>query len=56
MDNVTDMSELFYNCSALKILPDISKWRFNGTNKFSNIFYNCSSLLSFPDISRWNIN
>ena len=26
-NKVTDISFMFYNCSSLKLLPDISKWK-----------------------------
>ena len=48
------MSELFYECSSLKSLPDISKWNVNNLETINNIFKGCSSLLSFPNISKWN--
>ena len=48
------MSGLFYNCSSLKILPDISKWNTKEVKNISKLFYNCSSLNSLPDISKWN--
>ena len=50
------MSYLFYNCSSLKYLPNISKWKINETINLNHIFDGCSSLLLFPDISTWNIN
>ena len=50
------MIELFYECSSLKYLPDISKWEMKNVKYIDNIFKNCSSLLSIPDISKWNIN
>ena len=54
--NVTNMSYMFYNCSSLKELPDISKWNTNNVNIMASIFNNCSSLQKFSDISKWNIN
>ena len=45
---------MFYNCSSLKSLPDISKWNTNKVIDMSDMFYNCSSLKSLPDISKWN--
>ena len=42
------MSYLFYGCSSLKELPDISKWH-------TYLFYGCSSLKELPDISIWNM-
>ena len=45
------MSHLFYNCSSLKSLPDISNWNTTNVNNMSSLFDNCESLESLPDIS-----
>ena len=50
-NNINDMSGMFYGCSSLSSLPDISKWNINNIN----MFYGCLSLSSLPDISKWNI-
>ena len=50
------MSYMFYGCSSLSSLPDISKWNFNNVIDMSYMFYGCSSLSSLPDISKWNTN
>ena len=47
---------MFYGCSSLSSLPDISKWNTNNVNYMSNIFKGCSSLSSLPAISKWNTN
>ena len=41
---------MFYRCSSLTSLPDISKWNTNNVNDMSGMFSSCSSLTSFPDI------
>ena len=56
IENVTNMSYMFYNCSSLSNLPDISKWNTNNVTNMSYLFYNCSSLSNLPDISKWNTN
>ena len=48
------MRAIFYECSSLKSLPDISKWNTNNITDMSFIFALCSSLSSLPDISKWN--
>ena len=53
---VTDMSYMFYGCSSLSSLPDISKWNTNNVTNLSWMFYGCSSLSYLPDISKWNTN
>ena len=48
------MSYLFFGCSSLKSLPDISKWNINNVTDMHALFTKCSSLSSLPDISKWN--
>ena len=47
------MIAIFYKCSSLSILPDISKWNISNLIYFDNIFVGCSSLSKIPDISHW---
>ena len=56
IDNVTNMSYMFYGCKSLSSLPDISKWNTDKVTNMSSMFYGCSSLSSLPDISKWNTN
>ena len=62
-DNSKDLgkniSYLFYNCSKLKYLPDISKWNTIDVVNMIGLFSGCSNLISLPDISKWktdNVN
>ena len=48
------MESLFYFCSSLEELPDISNWDVSNVKDFSRMFQNCSSLINLPDISKWN--
>ena len=48
---IKDISYIFYECSSLLSLPDISKWNTNNVNNMSYMFSGCSSLKSLPDIS-----
>ena len=50
------MSRIFYGCSSLISLPDISKWNTNNLIYKGGLFGGCSSLISLPDISKWNTN
>ena len=54
INNITNMNRMFYNCSSLKSLPDISKWNTSNVTNMSEMFSGCSSLISLPDISKWN--
>ena len=51
-----DMRYMFFRCSSLSSLPDISKWNTNNDIYMNGMFYGCSSLSSLPDISKWNTN
>ena len=51
---IINMSHMFYWCSSLSSLPDISKWDTSNVNDMSYMFYLCSSLSSLPDISKWD--
>ena len=43
---------IFYNCSSLHSLPDISKWNILDKIHIIDMFDNCPSLSSFPDITK----
>ena len=53
---VKNLKGMFYNCSSLISLPDISKWNTENVEDMSQLFYGCSSLISLPDISKWKTN
>ena len=50
------MTGLFYNCSSLIFIPNISNWKTNKMEDISLMFYNftCTLLISIPDIFKWN--
>ncbi|MCD8189417.1 MAG: DUF285 domain-containing protein [Clostridiales bacterium] len=50
--NVTDMSEMFYNCYALESL-DLSGWDTANVTDMGGLFYNCT-LLESLDLSGWD--
>ena len=52
--NVQSMTHLFFNCSSLISLPDISKWNISNVQSMSFMFAGCKSLKELPDISIWN--
>jgi len=41
---------MFYGCSSLKSIPDISTWDFSKVNYMNNMFEGCSSLETIPNI------
>ena len=56
IDNVTNMSYMFNECTSLSSLLDISKWNTKNATNMSYMFSECSLLSSLPDISKWNTN
>ena len=56
LNNVTYMSHIFSDCSSLKELPDISKWKLTNVTNMSCMLSKCSSLKELTDISKWNTN
>ena len=55
INNITNMSYMFYRCSSLISLPDISKWNTEKVTNMKCLFTGCSQLDFLPDISNWNI-
>ena len=45
---------MFYGCSSLISLPDLSKFDTKNVTNMNSMFSKCSSLISLPDISEWN--
>ena len=41
----TDINGLFYNCSSLLSLPDISKWNTNKVTNMGDMFYGCPNII-----------
>ena len=51
--NVTDMSNMFYNCGNLISLEGIKNWDTSKVTGMSYMFYNCGKLTSL-DLSGWD--
>ena len=51
-NRISDMSYMFYDCSSIFSLPDISKWNTSNVTNMCYMFSNCSFLFSLPDISK----
>ena len=45
---------MFYGCSSLLYLPDISKFDTSNIKSINDMFCDCFSLLFLSDISEWN--
>ena len=54
--NIKFANEMFFECSSLKSLPDISKWNTNNVTDMNGLFVGCLSLKLLPDILKWNTN
>jgi surface protein len=50
------IDSMFGGCTAIKKLPDISKWKIDNARILRSLFSGCQSLKSIPDISNWNTN
>jgi len=48
------LSGMFYGCSSLSSLPDISKWNLSNVVNISGMFCGCKSLSYLPNISKWD--
>ena len=54
-EEITDMSYMFYNCTSLISVTDISYWNTYAVTDMSYMFYNCISLNSFDVINSFDI-
>ena len=54
INDVSDLSYMFYDCSAL-LFPEISDLNTKNVTDMSFMFSQCESLTSLPDISKWDI-
>ena len=52
--NCVNLKGLFYNCSSLLEILNLSKWNKYKIINMSYMFYNCSYLEYISDISEWN--
>ena len=56
INNITNMECMFYECSSLESISNISKWNTGDISNMEFMFYGCNSLKTLPDISKWNTN
>ena len=52
--NVTDMSNMFYNCGNLISLEGIKNWDTSNVTDMYCMFYNCGKLTSLEGIKNWD--
>ena len=50
--SINNIDYMFFNCTFLKSLPDISNWFLKNTTSIYAMFYNCISLLSLPELTQ----
>ena len=51
---MTNLSDMFYNCESLKSLPDICNFNTSNVINMSGMFRGCKSLCEISDISKWD--
>ena len=51
--SLENMSNMFYNCSNLKIIKNIENWQLPNIKNVRKMFYNCVKLN--VDLSNWNL-
>ena len=56
INQIVDMSYIFWKCSYLHSLPDINKWNTKNIISMKDSFRLCSSLKSLPDLSNWDLS
>ena len=54
INNIRDMSYMFYDCKTLYSIGEDSKFDTSGVTDMSYMFYNCNSLSILSCISKWN--
>ena len=53
INNITNMSCMFYECSSLESLPDISKFDTSNITLINQLFFVYNSLKYLPNISKY---
>ena len=53
---IKDMSYMFYNCTSLISVTDLSYWNTYSVTNMSYMFYNCINLKSLEVIASWDIS
>ena len=56
LNRVNNIIYMFYKCSSLVSIGDISNMNTRNINDMSYMFYECSSLKNITDISKWEIS
>ena len=56
LNNFTDLSYMFYNCTSLMCLTDISNWNTRNVININFMLFNCLSLQNFPNLLKWDIS
>ena len=51
-NGITDMNNMFYNCTSLTSIPEIDT---SSVSYMNSMFYYCSSLISIPEIDTSNV-
>ena len=51
INDILDVSYMFYTCLSLISIKELSKWNINKALNIEYMFYKCSSLISLPNVS-----
>ena len=54
INNISDMSYMFNECSYLEKLTNLENWDINKVINMKSLFFGCSSIKELPDISEWD--
>ena len=49
ISKVKNINYLFYKCSLLTSIPDISNWNIKNVENMIALFYGCSKLIKIPE-------
>ena len=52
--NIIDASYMFFDCTSLYSIKNISEWNTYNIINMSHMFDGCKSLINLPEISNWN--
>ncbi|UQS82218.1 DUF285 domain-containing protein [Bombilactobacillus folatiphilus] len=54
VDNVIDISDMFYNCTNLTKVNGLEDWSTGGITNMGAVFENCSSLRDISNLANWD--
>ena len=55
VDNVTNMQSMFYGCSNLSNLKNLSTWNTSSVTRMNQMFNRCNNLKDISALANWNV-